>query len=239
VIAEFSVEFRAGPHLPYAITLEVLSDLAGGQGGAAAPGLAEMVTQDLAGITSNGTAIGDSGLVAAIVAVGLTVNRAVGAAGPAPLTPAALRPLLPPIAQAQATAAALDSTAAAQIAALPMLATPGATPAGPGALADFGLSLASAAAAANRSARLQATSQALNRLATNLTTAAGAAGNGGSTTTTGSTDLYHLAAAAYGDARGWTRIAQVNQLTDPAISGITRLLIPAADSSAATGVLNV
>ncbi len=238
VISAFSAEFRAGPNLPYSITLEVVSDLAAAAPGDAPPGLAQMMTQDLANVSAHAATIGDDGLIAAVAMVSLGVNNTVGPGGSAPLTPAVVRPLLPVIAQAQSVAAALNSTASVRIAALVPLAIPAVMPAGPGALGQFGSSLAQAATATNQSGLLNATSQALSRIATNLTAVAGVGGNGGTTLTTGSTDLYHLAAAAYGDARGWTRIAQANQLTDPAIAGITQLVIPAANGVAATGVLN-
>jgi hypothetical protein len=222
VIAAFSAEFRAGPNLPYSITLEVVSDLGAAGAGAGMPGLTQVIAQDLAGAAANAAAIGDSGLIAAVGAVAGAV-----AAG-SDATPAS--------AAAQARAAGLNGAASAQIAALGALASPdgGGNPVGPEALSQFGAGLAAAAGAVQQSCRLNATIQGLGRMTTNLQLG----GGGGLTLTTGSTDLYHLAAAAYGDARGWTRIAQANRLTDPAISGITQLVIPPADAVPATGVLN-
>jgi hypothetical protein len=221
VIAAFSAEFRAGPNLPYAITLEVVSDLSAPAPSAALPGVAQAIAQDLAGATAHAAAIGDSGLIAAVGAVAAAVTAGTGAA--------------PASAAAQAQAAQLNLAASAQIAALGGLSSPdlGGNPVSPEALGQFGAGLAAAAGAVQQSCLLNATSQGLARVTTNLALA----GGGGATLTTGSTDLYHLAAAAYGDARGWTRIAQANRLTDPVIAGITQLVIPPA-SGPATGVLN-
>ena len=41
------------------------------------------------------------------------------------------------------------------------------------------------------------------------------------------TNLYALAAQHYGDATQWDRIARANGLTDPFLSGVVSLVIPA------------
>lgn len=230
VIAEFSAEFRAGVNLPYFIALEVISDHGVSRGDAGAPWFTQVVAQDLIEAAGNAAAIGDGGLIAAIGAVSAAVDS--GAEGQ---SPAGTQSALPSIAQAQAQAAELDVAASAQIAALGELSAPAnsGSRVSPEALGQFGTGLAAAAGAVQKSWRLNATMQVLGRVMTNLSTA----GAGGATLTTGSTDLYHLAASAYGDARSWTRIAQANRLTDPVISGVTRLVIPAA-AVAATGVLH-
>ncbi len=235
MIAAFSAEFRAGPNLPYSIALEVISDHGAARAGPGLPGLAQLIGQDLIGAAGYAAAIGDSGLIAAVGVVAAAVT-ARGADAP---TPAAIQFLWPSIAVAQGQAARLNLAASAQISGVVALATPGTSgnPVSPDALGRFGAGLVAAAGATQQSCLLNATMQVLGRVTTNLSAAGGAGGAGGATLTSGSTDLYHLAAAAYGDARAWTRIAQANQLTDPAIRGITRLAIPSVAGSA-TGVLN-
>lgn len=235
VIAEFSAEFRAGPNLPYSIALEVISDHGAAGARAGLPGLSQAVLQDLVGAAINAEAIGDSGLMADVGAV----TSAVAASGGPGQTPGSTQYVLPAIVLAQAQAERLDVTASAQIAALGALSTPGSGGGrvDPETLSRFGAGLAAAAGGTQQSWRLNATRQVLGRAAINWSAAGGVAGAGGTTLTTGSTDLYHLAAGAYGDARGWTRIAQANQLTDPVIAGITRLVIPPV-AGMATGVLN-
>ena len=44
-----------------------------------------------------------------------------------------------------------------------------------------------------------------------------------------STTLFHLATSFYGDARLWTRIAEANGLSNPIVSGVASLVIPAAN----------
>lgn len=49
-------------------------------------------------------------------------------------------------------------------------------------------------------------------------------------------NLYRIAAVYLGDATQWVRIAQLNNLSDPMLSGTMTLLIPAVDPSAGGGV---
>jgi hypothetical protein len=49
-------------------------------------------------------------------------------------------------------------------------------------------------------------------------------------------NLYRVAAQYLGDATQWVRIAQLNNLSDPMLSGVVTLLIPAVDPSAGGGV---
>lgn len=49
-------------------------------------------------------------------------------------------------------------------------------------------------------------------------------------------NLFRIAAETLGDATQWIRIAQLNALTDPQLTGITTLLIPDPDASAGGGI---
>jgi hypothetical protein len=49
-------------------------------------------------------------------------------------------------------------------------------------------------------------------------------------------NLFQIAAQQLGDATQWIRIAQLNNLTDPMLSGVTTLQIPAVDPSAGGGI---
>ncbi len=49
-------------------------------------------------------------------------------------------------------------------------------------------------------------------------------------------NLYRLAMIYLGDATQWIRIAQLNSLTDPMLSGTMTLRIPNQDASAGGGV---
>ena len=52
----------------------------------------------------------------------------------------------------------------------------------------------------------------------------------------GGGNLFQVAAQQLGDATQWLRIAQLNGLSDPMLSGVVTLLIPPVDASAGGGV---
>ena len=54
-------------------------------------------------------------------------------------------------------------------------------------------------------------------------------------TTTGTT-LFHIAATELGDATQWIRIAQLNRISDPMLTGIVSLMIPPLDPAATGGL---
>lgn len=70
----------------------------------------------------------------------------------------------------------------------------------------------------------------LGRLQKNVL--AGPLASGVQTVTTGGTSLQKLAADAYGDQSKWTTIAAANGMTDPQVTGIQQVKIPASTSSA-------
>ena len=49
-------------------------------------------------------------------------------------------------------------------------------------------------------------------------------------------DLYRLALQELGDATQWSRIAALNGLDDPVVSGLVTLALPAIDASAGGGL---
>ena len=49
-------------------------------------------------------------------------------------------------------------------------------------------------------------------------------------------NLFQIASAQLGDATQWIRIAQLNGLQDPMLSGLQTLMVPALDPTASGGV---
>jgi len=49
-------------------------------------------------------------------------------------------------------------------------------------------------------------------------------------------NLFQIAGQYLGDATQWVRIAQLNDITDPWLSGLVTLLLPDIDASAGGGV---
>ena len=56
------------------------------------------------------------------------------------------------------------------------------------------------------------------------------------TLTTAGGNLFQIAAAQLGDATQWIRIAQLNNLSDPMLTGVVTLTIPAIDPNAGGGI---
>ena len=55
--------------------------------------------------------------------------------------------------------------------------------------------------------------------------------------TVGGGNLFRIASEQLGDATQWIRIAQLNGLVDPELSGVTTLTIPDWDPNAGGGVV--
>jgi L-ascorbate metabolism protein UlaG (beta-lactamase superfamily) len=49
-------------------------------------------------------------------------------------------------------------------------------------------------------------------------------------------NLFQIAAQQLGDATQWIRIAQLNNLTDPMLSGLVTLTMPPVDPTAGGGI---
>jgi hypothetical protein len=49
-------------------------------------------------------------------------------------------------------------------------------------------------------------------------------------------NLFRIAAEQLNDATQWIRIAELNGISDPILSGVTTLLLPAIDRTAGGGV---
>ncbi len=56
------------------------------------------------------------------------------------------------------------------------------------------------------------------------------------TITVAGDNLFRIAAAQLGDATQWIRIAELNNISDPMLLGVTTLLIPDIDRSAGGGI---
>ncbi len=52
-------------------------------------------------------------------------------------------------------------------------------------------------------------------------------------------NLFRIAADELGDATQWVRIARLNRLKDPVLTGVVTLLLPARDASAGGGVVRL
>jgi hypothetical protein len=228
IISEFKCEFRSGPNLPYSISLEVIDDNTSPITSVPAPSIEQLCTDDLNGAAGLAALIGDGGLIGAVASV-QTALASVNNLAQAGLSQ--IHAILQPIAAAQAVAQSLLRTASTTLANVGNLASLGGMI--PNPLSQFTTGLALGAVSSANSASLISVNRSLGRMATNLSSLTA----GTASLTTGATDLFHVAATKYGDARAWTQIAAANGLTDPNIAGITTLVIPAL-IPISTGILN-
>jgi hypothetical protein len=56
------------------------------------------------------------------------------------------------------------------------------------------------------------------------------------TLTVAGDNLFRIAAAQLADATQWIRIAELNNISDPMLTGVTTLLIPERDLAAGGGI---
>jgi hypothetical protein len=56
------------------------------------------------------------------------------------------------------------------------------------------------------------------------------------TITVAGDNLFRIAAAQLADATQWVRIAQLNNISDPMLTGLSTLIIPEVDRSAGGGI---
>lgn len=229
LIESVDCDFRLAWRIPYQISLEVITDDTALITEVPAPSIQQQVNDDLSATSALAALIGDSSLASAIGAIESTM------AGIRNFTTAALsevRSVLQPIQTARAVVSTLLAEASTTLAGLGNLASLGGLV--PNPVSQFVSGMASSTAAATNSGILGQIDGRLGRMELNIT----ALTSGVKTVTTGSTTLLNVAASQYGDARDWTLLAQANGVTDPEVSSITTLVVPAASTSGTGGVLN-
>jgi hypothetical protein len=229
IIRSFVGEFLLASRIPYQITCEVVSNDALPVTDLAQPSVQQLVTDDANSAVGLAALIGDSGLTGAVG----SVSTALGTITDFTTSSLAqIRALLMPINQARAVATSLLAQSGTALANLGNLASLGGTV--PNPVSQFVTGLASSVVSAQVGGPLSAIDATLGRMQQNI----GAVTAGVGSINTGSTTLFAVAASEYGDAMQWTKLAQANGLTDPQLTGINTLSIPAANGATSGGVLN-
>lgn len=227
VIHAFEADYERFYRIPYSIVCEVLADLATPTIASADLSLDDQMNSDMGAAMTTGGLIGDStlnGLLSGLQSAVSNVDSFVDA------TRSEIASVTAPLLATQAQVRVLIGTVSPLVDGVAALG--GVVPFAPfgqaatalqGQIADFG--------ELSNLYSLQAT---LGRMSTNLA----ADGVSGRLVTTAGGDLYHIAAAQYGDATDWTTIARANQLTDPVLPGVQNLTVPPAPDNA-DGILTV
>ncbi len=227
LITSFEARFQAGPYTPYSIALEVIADNTAPITVAPDPSPEQLVNDDLD--SANGLAgdIGDATLTGMMGELSSAITT-IGSFATA--TASALNALQVPIGLAQTQVTDLLNANTSALGAVQGVA--GIVAGGdPLALAA---TLTGQVNAALQTPSLVALSGTLGRMSANIA----AIGSGSGSLALGGGNLFSIAAQQFGDANAWTAIAQANGLTDPQVSGITTLIIPAKPGVSSGGILN-
>ncbi|WP_236701997.1 LysM peptidoglycan-binding domain-containing protein [Cupriavidus basilensis] len=225
-IRDFDPDLRFG-RIPYRIALEVLKDLAAPVSDDTAPDADDLINGDLDAANGLADSIGDSGLSGLMANVTSAVGQVRSFVGASLSTIASV---LQPINAAVRSVSSLIATTDSVLASVGVPA--GVLPSVPlaGNIARFTAQL-NATAMQLPLVQLQGV---LGRMSTNLAQI----NSSGRSITVGGGNLFDIASKEYGDATGWTQIAQANNITDPELPGITTLIIPPYSSGAGGGVLS-
>ena len=215
LIAEFVADYRSSWWIPYQVRCIILQDEASTLlQSAMSLGAAALADVGRAASYAPDIAIDLMPLQAALAAPAAT-TRGTSAFSRAQLSLNETRSLL------QASIAAADTT----------LATTNPTTAGSVSLGVE--QLAAVADASGQSSSLIAARALLQRTAANLTNASTLIVK---SVTVAGDNLFRIAASYLGDATQWIRIAELNKISDPMLTGLTTLLIPDTDPKSGGGI---
>ena len=244
VVSNFSADYtRGGLYVPYRITLTVAEDKTAYVLSAPLPSAQAQTAADLYRVNTLQGCIGDSTLTGLTATVNTAVNAVVAAIQPIAkgLTDAVastsssascaiqvlnnavatVQAALIPIAQAQAQAQVLITSAEQTITSISTVG--GLLPGNP--VAQITGKYIQQVNAAIQLPPLYEYASIMGRMSNNLNVMA-ANGPTAKTITVGGGSLQQVAAQQYGDATLWPVIAQANNISDPQLTGINTLIIP-------------
>lgn len=224
-ISHFEPDYRFG-RIPYKISCEVLEDLTAPIGIGFGPNADDLINGDLDSANALTASTGDStlsGLMSSVSSAVSSVTTFVGAS----LNQVAS--VLQPIHQAVSYVSAAITKTDSILASVGVPA--GVLPAVP--LLQNINTFTAYGSANNLQVQYLQIGSLLGRMQANL----GQINSSGRVVTVGGGNLFDIASKEYGDATAWTQIAQANGLKDPALTGITTLVIPPYNA-ANGGILN-
>jgi prophage DNA circulation protein len=226
IIQSFAPQFQRKYQIPYRISCVVVEDLATASASEVQASLDDQIETDLQATEAKGGLIGDDTLAAMITTVRSAVDEVTSfVSATAQQLQTVLQPVLATQAQVRSVIAELSPVSDAAVGLAAVIP-----------YAPFGNAALSLQQNIDRMAQLDSLYQmdaSLGRIATNVS----ADGVSGKLITMAGGDLYHVAAELYGDASAWPVIARANGLSDPVLTGVQTLTVPAKPSSSPDGVL--
>lgn len=226
VVREFKGNYQKSYLIPYHLTCEVIQDETSPVKVAGTPPVDQALGDDNIAASALTTSIGDSTLSGLMTNVGAAIKAVSSFATAAQ---SMINGVLQPIMAAQRQVSVLVASATNTVANVTTFG--GLLPGNPVSIAAA--QLGGQAAAMTQLSNLFQLRNVLGRMQGNL----GAINSSQRTVATAGGNLFQIAQKEYGDANGWTAIAQANGLTDPFIQGTAILTVPPLPGMK-TGVLN-
>jgi hypothetical protein len=215
VISSFHADFKQSFEIPYTITCTVIKDRTGSST-SSTDNIDDAMFGDMATANALGDVIGDSPLTSFLGTLDSAISSVSTFAQAAQST---INGVLAPIAAVTGRVQTLIASTGNTIANVATVG--GILPSTP--IAQAAASLNSQVAAMTQLPVLYQLQSVVGRMGANMVSAS----NNGQQLTTAGGSLYTLASQAYGDAAAWTGIARANKLTDPVLTGVNKLVIPA------------
>ena len=225
VIKQFEVDYERFYRMSYSITCEVIADNTQPVNTLSLLGFDETINADIAAADAMAAIIADPQLTTNMTALDANIKSVPSFAN---AVQSQINSVLVPLAAAQARVAVLIASTGNLLTNIATLG--GILPNNP--VANQVAAITAQVVASISLPQLYSLNAVLGRIGGNL----GAIINTGKTVAVAGIDLYHLAAANYGDASAWTTIANANKLIDPVISGVATIKVPPV-SDGAGGVL--
>jgi len=216
VIASFRADYQRYYQIPYRINCTVVQDMSNPVTSIASAGIDELIGDDMNFANSLGDLIGDGPLSSLLGGL----NSAIGSVSSfATATQSTINSVLQPLAAVQARVQLLTASVGNTVANVSTLG--GILPNNP--ISQQAAKLNSQVTAMTQLPQLYNLQSVLGRMGGNL----GTVGKGTGSVTQAGGNLYDLAAKAYGKATAWTTLAKANNLSDPQLTGVNSVSIPA------------
>jgi hypothetical protein len=216
VISSFKADFERFYQIPYRISCTVLQDLSSPITSIADPGIDDLIFDDMNNAYGFGGLIGD-GMLSSLLAALDSAIRTVSSFATA--TQSTINGVLGPLSAVQARVRILTASVGNVVGNVSTLG--GILPNNP--ISQQAAKLTGQVAAMTQLPQLYNLQSVLGRMGGNL----GTIGRGSNTVTQAGGNLYSMAATSYKDPTAWTTIAKANNLSDPQLTGINTLVIPA------------
>ena len=221
VIKSALLDFKRFYEIPYTVSCVVVEDLTVPVSSLTLSSIDTAISDDMNAANAYGAQIGDSQLSGLLV----TLNSAISAVSTfATAAQSVINSVLGPVGGVQARLAVLIASTGNTIANIATVG--GVLPNNP--IATTAASLTAQIAGYTQLPLLLGLQSVVGRMGTSLGTVNAAA----SSITTAGGNLFALASKAYGDASAWTTLARANKLSDPVLTGVQTIAIPAKPDGA-------